>query len=97
MRCESLPEAIQQKNSLDDHSRETAKKKHPEQLIKIKAVGKMAGNPGQVARDLFVVRLFPLESARLLKIQPGQLFFQLLRRRANRSCVVTVGSSSFTQ
>ena len=37
----------------------------------------MAGNPGQVARDLFVVRLFPLESARLLKIQPGQLFFQL--------------------
>jgi|GEM_PF-479537 len=37
----------------------------------------MAGNPGQVACDLFVVRLFPLESARLLKIQPGQLFFQL--------------------
>ena len=34
----------------------------------------MAGNPGQVARDLFVVRLFPLERARLLKIQPGQLF-----------------------
>ena len=31
----------------------------------------MAGNPGQVARDLFVVRLFPLERARLLKIQPG--------------------------
>ena len=36
----------------------------------------MAGNPGQVACDLFVVRLFRW-SARLLKIQPGQLFFQL--------------------